>query len=158
MEFREVKRKLELLADRTVDNMKNHIRRGGKNNTGNLMNSVGWKFVPTGVEFYVKAPYSDFVIKGRRVGAKMPPKLAIQKWLNSPHGRSAFNSMKKKFGKQLTYDSANFIIRKSISQHGIKPFDFFNPYINNLYNVSAFHDLEAAYVKDIENELKKIIK
>lgn len=157
MQLTETHRKLELLADKTVQNMQNHIKRAGKFNTGQLYRSVGWKPVQGGIEFYVKAPYSQYVLQGRRKGAKQPPKKAIQQWLLTPHGQRAFANMRKKY-KKLTYDGAAFIVCRSISEKGIKPVDFYNPALNTLYKTDSWHSLEAAYVKDVEKEIEKQIK
>jgi len=156
MELTETKRKLYLLADRTVMNMKNHIRRAGKFNTGQLYNSVGWKVVQGGIEFYVKAPYSQYVIMGRRKGAKRPPFQAILKWIETPHGNRALANIRRKWSN-TTKEGAAFIICRSISEKGIKPVDFYNPAINTLYKTDSWHLLEAAFVNDIEKDLEKNI-
>ena len=157
MEFTETKRKLFQLADKTVDKMKQHIKRGGKYNTGALYNSVGWKVIQGGIEFYVNDKYASFIISGRRKGAKQPPSWAIREWFSTPHGSRAFANMKKKWPK-IKLEGASFIVCRSIKEKGIKPFDFYNPYIEQLYKVEAFHELESAFVMDVEKELKKTIK
>ena len=78
MELKDTKRQLALLADRTVANMQKSVKQQGKFNTGQLYRSIGWRFVPSGIVFFINAPYSTYVLKGRRKGAKMPPKQAIQ--------------------------------------------------------------------------------
>lgn len=156
MEFTETKRKLYLLADKTVANMRDHIRRAGKVNTGELYRSVGWQVVQGGIEFYVKAPYASYVILGRRKGAKRPPRRVILQWLETPHGKRAFANMRRRW-EHITMQGAAFVICRSISEKGIKPVDFYNPALNTLYKTDSWHLLEAAFVRDIEKDLEKNI-
>lgn len=163
MDLPETHRKLFLLADRTVAKMKDHIKRAGKYNTGQLYNSVGWKPIKGGLEFYVKAPYSQYVIQADAGGKPMPskwkkqPKIEhILPWMQTPHGTRAYANIKKRW-PSTTIKGAAYIICRSIKEKGIKPVDFYNPYINQLYKVDAFHELEAAFATDMEKEIQKNI-
>src|SRR5574343_1270624 len=115
----EVKRRLGALAERTVKQMKDHLRRAGKINTGNLANSITWKFVEDGISITVGAPYGKYVISCRRIGAKQPPKTAILTWLNTPHGLRVYANMRRRW-KTITKEQASFLIGRTIKRKGIK--------------------------------------
>jgi len=154
MELEQTKRRLFKMADATVMLMRNHIKKAGKFNTGQLSNSIGWKVVQGGIQFYVAAPYAKYVISGRRKGAKQPPSWAIREWFKGANGRKVFESMKSKW-KGISMEGATYVVAKSIKEKGIKPLDFYNPAINKLYSKDAFHELEAAFAQDLEKGIQK---
>jgi hypothetical protein len=151
------KKQLFKLADRTVKNIQNNIRKANKYNTGNLSRSVKWVATTNGIIFKVDAKYVDNVRYGRGRNKKMPPEQAILDWLNTPHGRSAYSSMKNRW-KKITPKGASFIIRRSIKKKGIKGVDFFTPSIQGLTSSNVFNDLQKAYVSDLQKEIQKLIK
>lgn len=145
------------LAERTVMNMKKAIRRGGKHNTGKLEQSITWKFTQYGVVFIIDSDYAKYVISGRRSGAKQPPSRSILSWLDTPHGIRAYANMRRRW-RTISKKSAAFLIARHIGQKGIKPMDFYNPSINTLYKVDAYHELEEAYAYCFEHQMIKEFK
>lgn len=152
-----IKKRLGALADRTVQQMRNYLKRAGKFNTGTLHNSISWRFVADGIEITVGANYADFVIKGRRAGAKQPPRQAILKWLNTPNGSRVYFNMKRRW-KTITKEQASFLIGRGIKRRGIKPLDFYNPPMNRLLNIDLYHQLSEDYAYQYEHEIVKTLK
>lgn len=152
-----IKERLGNLADRTVQQMRNHIKRAGKYNTGELSRSIGWKFTADGIEIFVVAKYSDYVIRGRNKGSKQPPPDAILKWLNSPNGTRAYARMRNRW-KTLTKKQAVYVIGRNIKKNGIKPLDFYNPAMNRLLNIDLYHQLSEDYAWEYEQEVTKALK
>ena len=73
--------------------------------------------------------------------------------MKTPHGRRAFANLRRKYPK-INYNSAAYVIGRGIQRRGIRGVDFWNPYIDQLYNTDAWHELEAAYIEEIEKELE----
>ncbi len=87
--------------------------------TGNLADSMFYEAKSSdgkAVIMVFAAPYFRYVERGRRPGAKMPPKAPIVKWLRVK-GKS---------------EKLEFVIRRSIARKGIKGIFIINPTINKI--------------------------
>jgi hypothetical protein len=136
-------------ANQVVLLAKANLIRGKKIAAGTLYNSVSYEVNrSTGeIDFY----YDDegnFVESGRRKGARMPPTNAIAKWAKIK-GLPKFRDKK---GRYISNDSRAFLLSRSISKKGIKPFPFFTDALEEATQ-QLYNDLEDALVKDIEDSI-----
>lgn len=92
--------------------------------------------------------YGVFIEYGRRKGAKMPPHDPIKKWAIK---RNIFSSSDKKA------DGITYLIRKGISENGIKPkpfiFDNVDDMVEDLLSNPAIYD---AIGIDISNNIRDL--
>lgn len=102
-----------------VEELKFQIATKDKFATGNLADSMFHEVRQAdgkAVIMVFAADYFRYVDKGRRPGAKMPPKEPIVKWLRVK-GKS---------------EKLEFVIRRSIAKKGIKGIFILNPTINKI--------------------------
>jgi hypothetical protein len=73
---------------------------------------AAWKFdrLPDGACIFNGMPYAGIIERGRRPGARFPPKEAIVRWIQ------------RKFGKSEKQARAMaFVVRRAIARRGLKP-------------------------------------
>lgn len=104
-----------------------------KSNTGKLANSLGWSIRETKgfiiIEFKSSEDYAAIVEEGRDKGAKMPPAGAIDKWVTQRNIKGTRDSK----GRFTPRKKIVFMIRRSISQEGIKGVPFFSEAMNESF-------------------------
>ena len=129
----------ELITDKMIDTLISN----GSLATGALARGIAYQTVEddNGVVTKITVPgYGEFVDKGRRAGAKMPPVQPIIDWVR----------VKKIKTPQITTEQMGWAIAKSIAKKGIRP----KPFIQNsidfvLANFTA--ELTEAGAEDINN-------
>ncbi len=112
-DFRNLQNALDKIGQEYVNSLKEELRLAGKDNTGELINSISYEVVNTarGYEIIIKAAdYLNFVDQGRRPG-KQPPTRDIVKWAQQKG---------IKF-KGSTPEQTGYVIARSIGKKGIKP-------------------------------------
>ena len=106
--------------------------------TGDLYKSIDYKIVQKKGEYKLVISYLDygeFVLKGRRPGAKPPPYKSILKW-------TQFKGIPKE---------AAYPIAKSIGKKGIKPLNFLFPFFSKQNQIERFLSQDVAL--EIEREI-----
>lgn len=99
--------------------------------TNNLKNNIDGTVLSDSIIIDIP-DYGIVIDKGRRPGAKMPPKEPIEQWMNS-------------VGIEVN-PSSSFLIRRSIGRDGIKP----KPYIDK-----TLDNIEKAFEKIIDDYLQE---
>lgn len=136
-------RTLAMIGDDVKADYKDQLTKSKKVVTGKLYNSVEYKVKVDGdtVTLYFLAEKYYLVIEnGRKVGAKMPPLMEIQKWM-----------IKRKL-PDLTMEHAWKIARK-ISSKGLKAFHLLSKVTKKLTN-SYKTELEDAIREDVGEYMK----
>ena len=108
-------------ATRVVALAKANLTRGKKIATGRLYNSINFSITPKGKVTFVYAEEGKWVQRGRPRGAKMPPPDAIKEWGSI----KKLPQFRDKKGRYISNDSRAFLIARSISKKGIKPFPWY---------------------------------
>lgn len=129
----------ELITDKMIDTLISN----GSLATGALARGIAYQTVQddNGIVTKITVPgYGEFVDKGRRAGARMPPVQPIIDWVR----------VKKIKTPQITTEQMGWAIAKSIAKKGIRP----KPFIQNsidfvLANFTA--QLTEAGAEDINN-------
>lgn len=131
---------------------KNNLVRAHKIATGTLANSITYVInIQTGaIEFYYE-DYGENVEKGRRVGGKMPPLAAIEKWAKT----KGLSQARNKKGQFASNKARAWAIATSIHRDGIKAFPFFQMAIDQAIQ-QLYPELENATVKDMENMFNQL--
>jgi hypothetical protein len=140
-----VYRMLNEYAAGVVKKARRRLRFKGLGNSSALVKSIDYAVrQDMSIEFEFNE-YGEYVDKGRRKGAKMPPIKPIEKWI-----------------KRKGLDLNAFAVAKSISKKGIKPF----PWIVNVFpsdeypNSKPSRELDRFYeelvVLQIEDDLDTI--
>ena len=139
----------ELWAKEVVKLAQSNLIRGKKATPGTLMKSISYTIDPRTlqIDFYYE-DYGEFVESGRRKGARMPPPGPIAKWAKQ-RGLPRFRDKK---GKYISNESRAFVLAKSISIKGIKPFPFFTDAIEDSITKLAAK-LEDGIAKDLEYQI-----
>jgi len=99
--------------------------------SGDLYRSIDYKIVQKKGEYKLVISYADygeFVLKGRRPGAKPPPFAPIMKWCQ-------FKGIPKE---------AAYPIAKSIGKKGIKPLNFIFPFFSKQNQIERFLEQNVA--------------
>jgi len=99
--------------------------------SGDLYKSIDYKIVQKKGEYKLVISYADygeFVLKGRRPGAKPPPFAPIMKWCQ-------FKGIPKE---------AAYPIAKSIGKKGIKPLNFIFPFFSKQNQIERFLEQNVA--------------
>jgi hypothetical protein len=152
---------LNTWAAKVVATAKANLTRGRKRATGTLYNSVKYKLVQTPTGPYIEflyVDYGEYVEGGRRMNAKFPPNPSsspdkppspILKWIKVKGIRG-----RDKQGRFISDKSLTYLISRSISKKGIKPFPFYadaiksaikrlGPELGNIIAVAIRKDLNA---------------
>jgi hypothetical protein len=114
---------LNTWAAKVVATAKANLTRGRKRATDTLYNSVKYKLVQTPTGPYIEflyVDYGEYVEGGRRMNAKFPPPAPILKWIKVKGIKG-----RDKKGRFITDKSLTYLISRSISKKGIKPFPFY---------------------------------
>lgn len=161
MVYTEAQKELSKIGDGMVTQIQKAIKDSKKYNTGRMYNSVKVKMGLSGMVITIGAPYSKFVLEGRKAGKRKPPIRAILSWIDTPHGTSFYNKVKQT-KKNLTKIGAAAMVsyaikKRNIGGYSIQPMkkQLTVEAIFSKMQTQAFKDLEAAYVRDLENELLK---
>ena len=112
MEHKNLRTSLDEFGRVVIEELKNNLISLGKNNTGNLINSLQCEITDSDDKLSINiygADYLKVVDKGRSPG-KQPPVSKLLPWVRSKNIQ---------IGK--TPESAAFVIAKSIGEKGIKP-------------------------------------
>ena len=138
----------ELITDKMIDTLISN----GSLATGQLARGISYEVLetPQTTTLQISIPgYGEFVDKGRRVGAKMPPVQPIIDWAK----------VKRISTPQYTTEQMGWAIAKSIAKKGIRP----KPFIENSIQfvlTNFTQELTQAGAQDINNiittEVKKI--
>lgn len=132
------KRILDFLNERGLDitsEIKDVLQKNQAIASGDLYNSVNFRVNKVGEEYKLVITYLDygeFVLKGRRAGAKPPPIQPIQRWCKL---------------KGLPIEAA-YPIAKEIGRRGIKPLNFLFPFFNKINQIER--QLESEVALEIE--------
>jgi ribosomal protein L31E len=154
MKYPEAHKALVEIGERAVKNIKEAIKKSDKVNTGRLYDSVSVKIDIGGLRLTV-SNYFEYVLFGRKVGLCRPPVKAILAWFKGKKGAKALAAMKSK-NKEITDVKAAAMIANSIKKRGIPAMKkkASVDIVYDTFKTEAFKELEEAYKKDIENELK----
>ncbi len=150
MEHKNLRTSLDEFGRVVIEELKNNLISLGKNNTGNLINSLQCEITDSDDKLSINiygADYLKVVDKGRSPG-KQPPVSKLLPWVRSKNIQ---------IGK--TPESAAFAIAKSIGEKGIKPTNVIDKTIEYIKN-NKMYLIENAIQKDLLeytiNELKNI--
>ena len=135
--------RLNKFGDEITSDIKEVLRVNNAIASGNLEDSIKYKVVKKDGEYKLVISYADygeFVLKGRRAGAKPPPFAPIIRW-------TKFKGLPKE---------AAYPIAKSIGKKGIKPLNFLFPFFSKQNEIERF--LEQDVALEIEKELTLPIK
>ncbi len=148
MELEDLKKGSEEFAKEFIRHLKEELISAGKNNTGNLINSLAYNVYESGESVLIEIKSDDYlenVDKGRKPGSKMPPPNKLVGWVESKG---------IKIGK--TPEQTAFVIAKSIGQKGIKPTNVLDKTKDYMLQ-SRLDILEKASVHNITDMIKKIV-
>jgi len=166
---------LNKYGEQVCEGMRQILQSNRKVATGQLINSIGYKFSDKEMVIYMKS-HGLFVQKGRIAGSTPPPIAPIIAWLKVkkiPIGNGKMVSMVKRTTKgglsnysnlkagytstrarktwktdaQIRWMATN--IAKAIGRRGVAPVDFFKP-LDNFLSESFKRDLGDAILKDIK--------
>jgi len=135
--------RLDKFGEEITSDIKEVLRINGAIASGNLEKSIDYKIVEREGEYKLVITYLDYgeyVLKGRRAGAKPPPYAPIIRW-------TQFKGIPK---------SAAYPIAKSIGKKGIKPLNFLFPFYSKQNQIERF--LEQDVALEIEKEITLPIK
>lgn len=133
---------LNNIGARIVELTQDKLRKQGLSESSIITNiSYDVEEINEEYELVIRTPeYAINIDKGRRKGAKMPPKKPIEDWMKAK-------------GIPMR---ASFPIRRAISIRGIKPRPFLDTIVNNIANIEdILFDFEQ---EQIVVELDKIFK
>lgn len=137
-----------------VNTMKNKLVSGRKIATGNLVNSLVFKYSFNAGRYTIQITGEKYLInvdRGRRAGAKRPPIQAIINWINIKRIRI---KVKKGQKRQDVVRGVAFAMSNKISQRGIKPFPILN-LGKMITNSKQFqNEIKAAAKKDLLKAIK----
>jgi len=142
LEIRIIER-LNKFGDDITSDIKEVLRINNAIATGNLEKSINYKVVEKEGEYKLVITYLDYgeyVLRGRRAGAKPPPYSAIIKW-------TRFKGLPKE---------AAYPIAKSIGEKGIKPLNFLFPFYSKQNQIERFLQQDVAI--EIEKEITEFNK
>jgi hypothetical protein len=131
----------ELVTDKMVDTLISN----GSLATGALARGISYQVVDTedGGATRITIPgYGEFVDKGRRAGAKMPPVQPIIDWVR----------VKRIKTPQITTEQMGWAIAKSIAKKGIRPKPFIQNSIDFVLN-NFVDQLDEAGKEDLNNAI-----
>jgi hypothetical protein len=131
-------KRLDKFGDEIVGDIKEILRANNAIASGDLEKSIDYKVIQKEGEYRLVITYLDygeFVLRGRRAGAKPPPYSAIIKW-------TRFKGLPKE---------AAYPIAKSIGEKGIKPLNFLFPFFSKQNQIERFLEQDVAI--DIEKEI-----
>jgi len=129
----------ELITDKMIDTLISN----GSLATGQLARGISYQVLETedGIITKITIPgYGEFVDKGRRAGAKMPPVQPIIDWVR----------VKRIKTPQYTTEQLGWAIAKSIARKGIRPKPFIENSIQFVLN-NFTQELTEAGAQDINN-------
>ena len=146
-----------------VERIVKKLQAGNKVATGNLINSITYKYSYTNGQYKIQitgAPYLINIDRGRRAGAKMPPIKPLMAWIKAkriPIANSRQTTLVKKGRIRPTDQQLRgmaFAIAKNISKRGIKPFPILNEASKILATKQFQSELKRAIVKDLKVKIK----
>jgi hypothetical protein len=159
---------LDKYGEKLVIRIRKKLVENKKFATGNLVNSIDYKYSMTNNQYRIQItglPYLINVDRGRRAGAKPPPVKAIEAWIIVKRIRvtpkmKPTSVLSQQQNKKVALESARrgmaYAIAKNISKRGIKPFPILNE-ANVLLKSAAFkNDIAAALKKDVAPVILKI--
>lgn len=161
--MQEVQRVIDKYGEKLVERIVKKLQAGNKVATGNLINSITYKYSYTNGQYKIQitgAPYLINVDRGRRAGAKMPPIKPLMAWIKAkriPIANSRQTTLVKKGRNRPTDQQLRgmaFAIAKNISKRGIKPFPILNEASKILATKQFQTELKQAIVKDLKVKIK----
>jgi len=143
----------EQWAKEVVKLAQSNLIRGKKATPGTLMKSISYTIDQNlNIDFYYE-DYGEFVESGRRKGARMPPLDPIAKWAK----QRSLPRFRDKKGRYISNESRAFLLSRSISIKGIKPFPFFTDAIEDSIN-KLQAKLEEGLGRDLEDQFGNILE
>lgn len=137
-----IKKLINDFTDEEIEKMRKTLKSKDKLATGHLYNSIK-KDVLNDYNVRIRvAKYGKFVNSGRRPGAKMPPREAIEKWMMTK-------------GIPIEY---SFPIRKKIAEEGIIKVPFLDMYDTDVkkFQDELLKSLGPVILKQIQIELTQV--
>lgn len=174
----EISKVIDKYGEKLVERIVKKLQAGNKVATGNLINSITYKYSYTNGQYKIQitgSPYLINVDRGRRAGAKMPPIKPLIAWMKAkkigikhnrktkPKHLGSSNIITKKTrgvrsgftmktDKQI--ESMAFFIAKNIAARGIKPFPILNEASKILATKQFQTELKQAIIKDLKVKIK----
>ncbi len=139
MDLAKANQDVKKFGTEVVTAMKQQLQKLDVKSSGNLFNSINYKFKVAAGEIvlkFVSADYGQFVNDGRKAGSFVPPS-ALAKW-------ASINGIPKQ---------AVYAINRKIWKYGIKP----KPWIKPAF-MDRKQDLTNAIVRNYETEVVKAFK
>jgi len=131
---------------------KNNLVSAHKIATGTLANSISYVInIQTGAIEFLYEDYGNNVESGRRVGGRMPPLAAIEKWAKT----KGLSQARNKKGQFASNKARAWAIATAIHRDGIPKFPFFQMAIDQAIQ-QLYPELENAAVKDMENMFNQL--
>jgi len=113
---------LDKYGGNIVKLMKNRLMSGNKFATGNLINSLTYKYSYSNGQYNLQITGAKYLInvdRGRRAGARMPPINPIIAWLKV---KRINVNVPKEGSREAALRGRAYAVAKNISKKGIKPF------------------------------------
>ena len=161
--MQEVQRVIDKYGEKLVERIVKKLQAGNKVATGNLINSITYKYSYTNGQYKIQitgAPYLINIDRGRRAGAKMPPIKPLMAWIKAKRiliANSRQTTLVKKGRNRPTDQQLRgmaFAIAKNISKRSIKPFPILNEASKILATKQFQSELKRAIVKDLKVKIK----
>lgn len=134
-------------GDRLVDRLRQELIREGKQDTGELIQSI--QFTVDGLTLTINmVEYAQWVDQGRSPNSKFPPVQAIRGWVQRKGLRTDSSSSLEQQQRSLAY-----LIGRKIARDGIPPTNF----IDNAITPKVIKELENDIVKEIEDNIEDYI-
>jgi hypothetical protein len=164
-EYKNTYKVLEDWGITITDEIVRLLSQNRKNASGVLSNSVDFQIDTSKkdrVELrFIYAKYGNFVLSGRRAGAKQPPTSMIEQWIKQKKipvgGGRTTKIVPRKRGQSNTDEikQVAFLIARAIALKGIKSFNFLKPLEDQRKKGSdMLTDVKNAMIKDGINNLK----
>lgn len=173
--YKNTEKVMEDYGIRITDEIVALLARRKKNASHRLSNSIDFDVVKDKNDIQLVIDYKDYgpkirnkhsgalegnVLRGRRPGSRLPPILAIEKWIKDK--KISINVSKGSKSAKSTKNvnkvrSMAWAIAKSIARNGIPAFNFLKPYEETVTSKQYKKDLRAALVQDGYSSLNKPI-
>lgn len=127
-----------------------------KSSSGKLASSLGFQITesPNGLttKFTSSVDYAAIVHDGRKKNSRMPPIAPIVRWMKQKPVRLRAQGGQFRKQNEKAFRQAAFVIARSISRRGIKPFPFMAEAMNKEFDKLP-DELAQAMVMDMEDLL-----
>ena len=159
-----VEKVLEKYGEDIVIAIQNRLKNANKYATGNLYNSINYKYSTYAGGYRIQVTGLKYLInvdRGRRIGARRPPIMAIYNWIvnkrikfNKPKVKQVNNSQQTVTTKKVDPRmSMAYAVATNISKRGIKPLPILSKGVAVTQSSRFKQDIALAAWKDSREKL-----